>query len=86
MYDIHYISLDKILCRMGGSRSSIYAKMNEGLLPTSVKIGERRVAWLEHEIDAMMRAYVSSPSEEELRAFVKKLEAKRLDEEVSDVR
>jgi hypothetical protein len=32
----------------------------------------------------MMRAYVSSPSEEELRAFVKKLEAKRLDEEVSD--
>jgi prophage regulatory protein len=79
-----YISLDKVLNRLDGSKSTIYAKMAKGLFPPSVKIGERRVAWLKHEIDAMMRAYVSSPSEEELRAFVKKLEAKRLDEEVSD--
>ena len=49
------------------------------------KIGERRVAWLEHEIDAMMREYVTRPSQEELRAFVKSLEAKRLEVEVSDV-
>ena len=70
--------MDKILCRMGGSRSSIYAKMNEGLFPTSVKIGERKVAWLVHEIDAMMRFYMSSPSEEELRAFVKNIGSRTL--------
>ena len=85
MNNIKYISMDNVLRRMDGSRSTLYAQMDKGLFPQSVKIGKRRVAWLEHEINAMMRAYVSSPSEEELRAFVKGLEAKRFDEEVSNV-
>jgi len=85
MNNIKYISMDNVLRRMDGSRSTLYAQMDKGLFPQSVKIGKRRVAWLEHEINAMMRAYVSSPSEEELRAFVKKLEVKRFDEEVSNV-
>ena len=80
-----YISLDKVLNRLDGSKSTIYAKMGQGLFPSSIKIGERRVVWLEHEIDAMMREYVTRPSQEELRAFVKTLEAKRLEVEVSDV-
>ena len=80
-----YIALDKVLNRLDGSKSTIYAKMSAGLFPSSIKIGERRVAWLEHEINAMMRAYVNCPSQEELRAFVKTLEAKRLEVEVSDV-
>jgi prophage regulatory protein len=73
------------LNRLDGSKSTIYAKMSAGLFPSSIKIGERRVVWLEHEIDAMMREYVTRPSQEELRAFVKTLEAKRLEVEVSDV-
>ena len=85
MNNIKYISMDNVLRRMDGSRSTLYAQMDKGLFPQSVKIGKRRVAWLEHEINAMMRAYVSSPSEEELRAFVKGLEAKRFEEEVSNV-
>lgn len=85
MNNIKYISMDDVLRRMDGSRSTLYSQMDKGLFPQSVKIGKRRVAWLEHEINAMMRAYVSSPSEEELRAFVKKLEVKRFDEEVSNV-
>ena len=72
MNNIKYISMDDVLRRMDGSRSTLYAQMDKGLFPQSVKIGKRRVAWLEHEINAMMRAYVSSPSEEELRAFVNK--------------
>ena len=80
-----YIALDKVLNRLDGSKSTIYAKMSAGLFPSSIKIGERRVVWLEHEIDAIMRAYVTCPSQEELRAFVKTLEAKRLEVDVSDV-
>ena len=80
-----YIALDKVLNRLDSSKSTIYAKMGQGLFPSSIKIGERRVVWLEHEIDAMMREYVTRPSQEELRAFVKSLEAKRLEVEVSDV-
>ena len=85
MNNIKYISMDDVLRRMDGSRSTLYAQMDKGLFPQSVKIGKRRVAWIDHEINAMMRAYVSSPSEEELRAFVKKLEVKRFDEEFSNV-
>ena len=85
MNNIKYISMDNVLRRMDGSRSTLYAQMDKGLFPQSVKIGKRRVAWLEHEINAMMRAYVSSPSEEDLKAFVKGLEAKRFEEEVSNV-
>ena len=85
MTNIQYISMDDVLSRMDGSRSTLYAKIDKGLFPTSVKIGQRRVAWLKHEIDAMMRAYVRSPSEEELRALVKKMQANRFDEEYSDV-
>ena len=85
MNNIKYISVDNVLRRMDGSRSTLYAQMDKGLFPQSVKIGKRRVAWLEHEINAMMRAYVSSPSEEDLKAFVKGLEAKRFEEEVSNV-
>ena len=80
-----YIALDKVLNRLDSSKSTIYAKMGQGLFPSSIKIGERRVAWLEHEVDAMMAFYVSCPSQEELKAFVKSLEAKRLEVEVSDV-
>ena len=84
MSKITYIALDKVLNRVDSSKSTIYAKMGQGLFPSSIKIGERRVVWLEHEIDAMTRAYLSCPSQEELRAFVKTLKAKRLDVEVSD--
>ena len=83
--NFRYIPIANVLARMNGSRSSLYAKMGQGLFPSSIKIGERRVVWLEHEIDAMMREYVTRPSQEELRAFVKSLEAKRLEVEVSDV-
>ena len=85
MSKITYIALDKVLNRVDGSKSTIYAKMGEGLFPSSIKIGDRRVVWIEHEIDAMTRAYLSCPSQEELKAFVKSLEAKRLEVEVSDV-
>lgn len=34
----------------GISRSSIYARMDEGTFPQSIPIGQKAVAWLEHEI------------------------------------
>ena len=34
----------------GLSRSSIYAKMENGTFPKPIKLSERSVGWLEHEI------------------------------------
>ena len=36
----------------GLSRSSIYAKMENGTFPKAVKLGIRSVGWLEHEIQS----------------------------------
>ena len=32
------------------SRSSIYKKIAEGSFPKPIKLGDRAVAWLEHEV------------------------------------
>ena len=34
----------------GLSRSSIYAKMENGTFPHAIKLSERSVGWLEHEV------------------------------------
>ncbi len=38
----------------GLSRSSIYAKMENGTFPQAVKLSTRSVGWLEHEIQAWL--------------------------------
>ena len=43
----------------GLSRSSIYAKMENGSFPKAVKLGIRSVGWLEHEIQAWLENRIS---------------------------
>ena len=42
----------------GLSRSSIYAKMENGAFPKSVKLGERSVGWLAHEIQQWIESRI----------------------------
>lgn len=44
----------------GLSRSSIYAKMENGSFPTAIKLSERSVGWLEHEIQAWLENRIST--------------------------
>ncbi len=39
----------------GLSRSSIYAKMEDGSFPKAIKLSERSVGWLEHEIQEWLK-------------------------------
>ena len=79
-------TIETVLKSRGVSRSTLEAEIKDHRFPQPVKISLRKRAWPTDEVEKMMRFYMSSPSPEELRAFVKKLEARRLDEEVSDVR
>ena len=45
------ISIKGVSGKVGLSRGSIYVYMNAGTFPRSIKIGPRRVAWIEQEID-----------------------------------
>ena len=44
----------------GLSRSSIYAKVSEGTFPKPIKLSERSVGWLEHEIQQWLQSRVSA--------------------------
>ena len=37
--------------KTGLSRSSIYAKITEGVFPKPIRLGKRAVGWLEHDIE-----------------------------------
>jgi prophage regulatory protein len=45
--------------KTGRGHSSIYMAMKEGDFPRPIKIGKRGVGWLEHEVDAWIKARVS---------------------------
>lgn len=44
----------------GLSRSSIYEKMDQGTFPKAIKLGERSVGWLEHEVQEWLKNRVSA--------------------------
>ncbi len=50
--------------RTGLSRSTIYARIQDGTFPRPILLGARAVGWLEHEIDGWLdrRIKASRPS------------------------
>lgn len=85
MSKINFNNIEQVLKRKAIGRSTLYGEIRSGKFPKPVSIGSRKIVWPEHEINQMMQLYLHSPTEEEMRDFVKSLEAKRLAEEVSDV-
>lgn len=59
------------------SRSGNYADIQKGLMTPPVKLGERSVAWPEHEVLAINAARVAGKTDDEIRQLVTKLIAER---------
>ncbi len=45
--------------RTGLSRSTIYVRINEGVFPKPINLGERAVGWLESEIESWIEQQVA---------------------------
>ena len=58
-------------------RSSLYARIKEGLWPRQIGIGPRAVGWASDEVAAVNAARIAGKDEEQIRALVRKLEAER---------
>ena len=78
MSKIQYNTIDEVLRRLATGRSTLYTKVQQGTFPKPIKLGKRKVAWLQHEIDQMMIFYLRSPSEQQVQNFVRDLESDRL--------
>ena len=48
----HLLTIGEVCARVGVSRTTIYARMNERQFPAPIKIGTKSVRWRSDEIDA----------------------------------
>ena len=71
------LRLPVVLNMTGLARSTLYLRISQGLMPPPVKLGERCVAWPEHEVTAVNAALVAGKSEDEIRQIVTWLQEQR---------
>lgn len=62
---------------IGMSLASVYVRVNQGMLTKPVKLGARAAAWPADEIEAINRARLAGKTNDEIRALVNELHAKR---------
>ena len=60
MNNVKIIRRPEVESITGLSRSSIYAKMENGTFPKGIKLSERSVGWLEHEIQEWLKNRISA--------------------------
>jgi prophage regulatory protein len=57
-HPICILRLPAVISRVGLSRSSIYARMNQGTFPQPVQLGPRAIGFVESEISSWLDAAV----------------------------
>ena len=77
------ITLDKqplVLKALGISKSTLYNRINSGLMTPPVSIGPRSVAWPSNEIESIVHAQIADKTENEIYLLVKVLIKQRKQE------
>jgi len=74
------LRLPAVTAANGDAKSTLYARIGQGLWPRPIKLGKHASGWPEHECDAINAARIAGKSDEEIRALVKELEAARTPE------
>lgn len=70
------VDLNTVRQRTSRARSPLYRDMAAGTFPKPIKLGTSSL-WPEHEIDAMVAAYIAEATEDELKELVADLMAAR---------
>jgi len=63
----------EVLATLGISKSTLFNRIQAGLLPPSINLGGRACGWLETEIQAVLSALVSSRKSNEIKQLVNDL-------------
>jgi prophage regulatory protein len=66
-----------VLRGFGISKSTLYSRINDGLITPPISIGGRSVAWPSYEIESLINAQISGKSPDEIRLLVRVLIEKR---------
>ncbi len=70
---VHIIRKPEVLQQFGFSRSTLYLRINNGLIPPPISLGGRAVGWLSNEIDSTLNAMVAGKTETEIKALIVEL-------------
>lgn len=75
-----FLKTKEILRRTGYSRTTLYNRVKSALFMKSLKLDGRSVVWPEHEVEELLRFMLSEPTEDQIRALVYKIHARRQSE------
>ena len=72
-----FLRLRDVMGRTGLKRSTVFLRVKQGLLPPSLRNGERVAVWPEAEIETINRARIAGKSDDEIRIMVASLKQLR---------
>ena len=75
--EIEIIRLPEVSRTTGLARSTIYLRIEQGLLPKPVSLGGKAVGWPATEISQINAARIAGKSNEEIKTLVDELENQR---------
>ena len=63
----------EVLKTFGISKSTLFNRINAGLIPPSINLGGRACGWLEEEIQSVLMALVANRKPDDIKELVKDL-------------
>ncbi len=70
---ITFIRKKELLSLFNFSKSTLHNKINAGIFPVPLSMGERCVAWPDDQIEVMQAAYIKGLNDSELKTLVNQL-------------
>ena len=74
---LRILRLPQVILNTGLARSTIYLRIEQGLLPKPVSLGGKAVGWPATEISQINAARIAGKSNEEIKNLVDELENQR---------
>ena len=72
-----FLRAPDVLAAFGISKSTLYARVDEGLIPAPVKISTRIIGWPKSEIDVVAAARLAGQSEASIKSLIQRLYVSR---------
>ena len=70
---LRIIRRNEVLHTLSISRSTLFNRIDAGLIPPSIPLGGRAVGWLESEIQAILIAFVGGKEPDDIKELVNDL-------------
>ncbi len=78
--NIQIVKQPALLKQFAFSKSTLFNQIKQGLMPSSIPLGNRAIGYLQHELDAVLQARIAGQSPAQIKALVTSLKVKRTED------